>query len=153
MYAVRFIYPPPPATQRRAERARSSGARRSTRAQPARPRNLDYWFCGIPAIKPVAASDDGVHTRLTFAAQRELPALFVRNDDGTESLLNFSIDQGDVVIHRVARAVHPAARPAHRLHREQGIFRQRRSPAVRHRCAGCAARAQGAAPMNRIQRS
>ena len=29
----------------------------------------------------------------------ELPALFVRNDDGTESLLNFSIDQGDVLCH------------------------------------------------------
>jgi type IV secretion system protein VirB9 len=26
----------------------------------------------------------------------------VRNDDGSESLLNFSMDAGDVVIHRVA---------------------------------------------------
>ena len=41
-------------------------------------------------------------TRLTFAAHTELPALFVRNDDGTESLLNFSIADGDVLIHRVA---------------------------------------------------
>ena len=28
--------------------------------------------------------------------------MFVRNEDGTESLLNFSMDEGDVVIHRVA---------------------------------------------------
>ena len=32
----------------------------------------------------------------------ELPAIFVRNEDGSESLLNFSIDEGDVVIHRLA---------------------------------------------------
>src|SRR5262249_37891491 len=62
----------------------------------------DYWFCGNPAVRPTAASDDGVQTRLTFAAREELPALLVRNDDNTESLLNFSIDQGDVLIHRVA---------------------------------------------------
>jgi type IV secretion system protein VirB9 len=32
-----------------------------------------------------------------------LPAIFVRNDDGSESLLNFNMDAGDVVIHRVAQ--------------------------------------------------
>ena len=68
-----------------------------------RARNLDYWFCGNEAVRPVAASDDGVHTRLTFGAKAELPAIFVRNDDGSESLLNFSIDEGDVIVHRVAR--------------------------------------------------
>ena len=36
------------------------------------------------------------------ADRSELPALFVRNDDGSESLLNFSIEDGDVLIHRVA---------------------------------------------------
>ena len=56
-----------------------------------------------PTLQPVAASDDGVHTRLRFAANAELPAIFVRNDDGSESLLNFSMDAGDVVVHRVAR--------------------------------------------------
>jgi type IV secretion system protein VirB9 len=32
-----------------------------------------------------------------------LPAIFVRNDDGSESLLNFHVDAGDVIVHRVAR--------------------------------------------------
>ena len=72
------------------------------RSSAARPRNVDYWYCGHPAVRPVAASDDGVHTRLTFGAKAELPAIFVRNDDGTESLLNFSIEAGDVIVHRVA---------------------------------------------------
>jgi type IV secretion system protein VirB9 len=68
-----------------------------------RARNIDYWFCGNASIQPVAASDDGVHTRLTFAANAEQPAIFILNDDGSESLLNFSMDAGDVILHRVAR--------------------------------------------------
>ena len=101
MYTVRFTYPP----------AHTSGDGLTdeqrlqlelAKARQNRPRNTDYWFCGDKAVKPTAASDDGIQTRLTFAARSELPALFVRNDDGTESLLNFSIDQGDVLIHRVA---------------------------------------------------
>jgi type IV secretion system protein VirB9 len=52
---------------------------------------------------PVSASDDGVHTRLRFAANADLPAIFVRNEDGSESLLNFNMDAGDVIVHRVAQ--------------------------------------------------
>jgi type IV secretion system protein VirB9 len=29
--------------------------------------------------------------------------VFVRNDDDSESLLNFNVEDGDVIIHRVAR--------------------------------------------------
>jgi type IV secretion system protein VirB9 len=72
-------------------------------ASTKRPRNIDYWYCGQPTLKPTAASDDGVHMRLRFAANAELPAIFVRNEDGSESLLNFSMDAGDVIVHRVAK--------------------------------------------------
>lgn len=102
MYAVRFRYPPDPAavsTPGTSERV----AEELARAAAVRPRNIDYWYCGHRTLKPVAAFDDGVHTRLTFGARSELPAIFVRNDDGSESLLNFSIDGGDVVVHRLAR--------------------------------------------------
>jgi type IV secretion system protein VirB9 len=54
-------------------------------------------------LRPIAASDDGVHTRLKFPANAELPAIFLSNDDGSESLLNFNIEAGDVIVHRVAR--------------------------------------------------
>jgi len=102
IYAIRFIYPPSPAAPAGptpAERIESDLAA----AREIRPRNIDYWFCGHPAVKPVAASDDGVHTRLTFGSKTELPAIFVRGEDDAESLLNFSVDEGDIVIHRVAR--------------------------------------------------
>jgi type IV secretion system protein VirB9 len=101
MYAVRFMYPANRAVQN-ALTPEERVERDLALAQKARPRNVDYWFCGNRVIKPMAASDDGVHTRLTFDAKAELPAIFVRNDDGSESLLNFNMDAGDVVIHRVA---------------------------------------------------
>jgi type IV secretion system protein VirB9 len=72
-------------------------------ASAQRRQNSDYWYCGGPALRPVSASDDGVHTRLRFAANADLPAIFVRNEDGGESLLNYSMEQGDVIVHRVAR--------------------------------------------------
>jgi type IV secretion system protein VirB9 len=102
IYALRFTYPPSLSNQ--ASEATAAKLESELRAAALeRPQNIDYWYCGQPSIKPIAASDDGVHTRLRFAAQAELPAIFVRNDDGSESLLNFSIDGGDVIIHRVAR--------------------------------------------------
>jgi len=102
MFAVRFTYPPA-LSRTEAEQAAERIDTALEGASARRPRNADYWYCGSPTLKPVAASDDGVHTRLRFAANAELPAIFVRNADDTESLLNFSIDSGDVVVHRVAR--------------------------------------------------
>jgi type IV secretion system protein VirB9 len=100
MYAVRFTYP------KDATRAREDDAQAIDRdlkvAKIERARNADYWFCGNEAVKPVGVSDDGVQTRLTFGPRAEIPAIFVRNADDSESLLNFSMDGGDVVVHRVA---------------------------------------------------
>jgi type IV secretion system protein VirB9 len=101
IYAVRFVYPEEPPSKE-ATQARLAQERLAT-AHAERPHNVDYWFCGHPTVKPIGASDDGVHTRIRFAPRSEQPAIFVKNDDGSESLLNFSIEEGDVVIHRVAR--------------------------------------------------
>jgi len=98
-YVLRFSYPKPPATPNPA----ATIERHLDEDVALRPRNLDYWYCGTAALRPIAASDDGVHTRLRFGAHTELPAVFVRNDDGSESLLNFNMDAGDMVIHRVAQ--------------------------------------------------
>lgn len=102
IYALRFTYPPNLINQASDETAAKLESELRAAALE-RPQNIDYWYCGNPSIKPIAASDDGVHTRLTFPPQAELPAIFVRNDDGSESLLNFSMDAGDVMVHRVAR--------------------------------------------------
>lgn len=101
IFVVRFVYPQDAEAHRRtpAETVEASLAA----AETARPRNEDYWFCGRSELKPTAAFDDGVHTRLTFPPRAELPAIFQRSPDGSESLVNFTVQGDDVVIHRIAR--------------------------------------------------
>lgn len=102
IYSLRFTYPDAAVKKAAETDARRLGEQLGSAASR-RPRNIDYWYCGDRSLRPSAASDDGVHTRLTFAANAELPAIFVGNADNSESLLNFSVDAGDVVIHRVAQ--------------------------------------------------
>ena len=99
IYTLRFAYPGAAGTAP----ARAEADRALDQSIGALYANRDYWYCGHAALQPLEAFDDGVHTHLRFDPDGELPALFLGNDDGTESLLNFSIQQGEVVIHRVAR--------------------------------------------------
>jgi type IV secretion system protein VirB9 len=78
-------------------------ARKLAIAATSRVRNEDYWYCGATTLMPAAAWDDGVHTRLRFESRAEQPAVFVLNDDDSESLLNFSVEGDDLVVQRVAR--------------------------------------------------
>jgi type IV secretion system protein VirB9 len=103
IYALRFEYAPPASQSAGAAAAAAHLEDELDRGPAARTRNIDYWYCGHEALRPVSASDDGVHTRLRFGAHAELPAIFIRNEDGAESLLNFSMQDGEVVVHRVAR--------------------------------------------------
>jgi type IV secretion system protein VirB9 len=102
IFALRFTYPAVPSRTAQEEAARHIDAELG-HASSQRRQNFDYWYCGGPTLRPVRASDDGVHTRLRFAANADLPAIFVRNEDDSESLLNYSMDDGDVIVHRVAR--------------------------------------------------
>jgi type IV secretion system protein VirB9 len=93
VYSLRFTYPESPS-------ARSS----VPPARPLRERNTNYWYCGHPSLRPIAAFDDGVHTHIRFSSTAEIPAIFIRNEDASESLLNFSSDvaTGEIVVHRLA---------------------------------------------------
>jgi type IV secretion system protein VirB9 len=100
IYALRFSYPVTSASSgdRHEEVDRALAGSR-----PSAVRNLRYGYCGSPSLKPLAAWDDGVQTHLQFAPREELPAIFASNDDGSESLVNFTIEAADVVVHRVGR--------------------------------------------------
>jgi type IV secretion system protein VirB9 len=102
IYSLRFTYAETPASLAAQAAAKRLDSQLDT-ASNHRAHNIDYWYCGEPALRPTSASDDGVHTRLTFAANADLPAIFVSNSDSSESLLNFSVDAGDLIIHRVAQ--------------------------------------------------
>lgn len=98
IYSLRFTYPPPPKPP--AQAAALDAALEEDTA--ARPRNFDYAYCGHAALKPIAAFDDGVQTHLRFAPRGDLPALFLRNADRSESLVNFTVEADTVRVHRVA---------------------------------------------------
>lgn len=95
IYSLRFVYPSVP---------QAGGEKAVAAAAKVRERNMEYWYCGHESLRPVSAFDDGVQTYIRFSQKGEVPAIFVQNEDDSESLLNFSIDvaTGEVVIHRVA---------------------------------------------------
>ena len=97
MYAVRFRYPP-----KEAKNSEQHISEQLAAAKVLRPLNRDYWFCGSSAVRPIAAQDDGVQTRLKFAPRRDLPAVFMANEDGSESLVNFTVEGDELIVHRVA---------------------------------------------------
>ena len=67
------------------------------------PINRLYGYCGSRYLQPTAAFDDGVRTHLAFPARAEFPAVYVQNDDKSESLVNFTVTGDGLTIHRVAR--------------------------------------------------
>lgn len=101
IYALRFEYPPQAAGASARRRRRIAGDLAA--ARQTRQRNYDYGYCGDPSLKPIAAWDDGVQTTLVFGAQTELPAVFASNADGSESLVNFSVQGGRLIVQRVVR--------------------------------------------------
>lgn len=101
IYALRFEYALPAVRAQPSERRRVETDLAAARS--ARPRNYDYWYCGDPSLKPTAAWDDGVQTTLVYGAHAELPAIFTSGEDGSESLVNFDVQAGRIVVQRVAR--------------------------------------------------
>jgi type IV secretion system protein VirB9 len=102
VYSIRFTYPQEDAARNAAMAERRSAEQRIADAAASRPRNTDYWFCGSQALQPLSAFDDGMETHLRFAQNAELPAVFLLNDDDRESLLNFNVQNDELVLHRVA---------------------------------------------------
>jgi type IV secretion system protein VirB9 len=105
LYAVRFNYPVEhlAATERAAEAAARAVAVTEALATARPVLNSDYSFCGARSLRPTRVTDDGVHTRFTFPTRVEVPAIFVRNDDGSEAIVNFSVTADAIVVHRIAR--------------------------------------------------
>ena len=108
IFALRFRYPGAPGeVTPAAPLPFSSVSAPVVAVQPppaaTRPVNEAYWYRGSPWLRPAAVTDDGVQTRVTFDARGEWPAIFVRNADGTESLVNFHAEGTTAVVHRVGR--------------------------------------------------
>lgn len=87
-FTVRFEYPPTSAPGQ----------------GPALPADVEgrYRLTGSKAVRPTAISDDGVHTYLIFAANQTLPAIYARDDDGSERPVEGAMRDGRYVIDAVA---------------------------------------------------
>jgi len=105
LYALRFLYPSGGSEAMPAAKTASAPRRTGTSPSAPAPRrmNLNYGYCGSRQLRPLAAWDDSAQTHLRFAPGQDMPALFLSDADGSESLLNFHIEKEDVVIHRVVR--------------------------------------------------
>ncbi len=101
LYALRFRYPTDAAQQA----ANHKGAQRLDQALDGAVRSINrkYGYCGSRYLQPAAAFDDGVRTHLAFPARVEFPAVYVQNDDKSESLVNFTVTPDGLTIHRIAR--------------------------------------------------
>ena len=100
IYALRFAYPRSPVAAMPHVKERIW---RDLVHGPVAARNFDYGYCGSASLKPEAVWDNGVQTWIRFGARQALPAIFVLGADGRESLVNFSVHRGDVVVQRVVR--------------------------------------------------
>jgi type IV secretion system protein VirB9 len=90
-YVVRFLYPAPPAQ----EKAQPPAA-------PPERKNLADTYTGSKAVLPSQVFDDGTFTYFRWPEAVGTPALFVQATDGAESLVNFGVRNGYLVVEQVA---------------------------------------------------
>lgn len=64
-------------------------------------RNLSYSVQGASSLQPSEVSDNGAFTALRYPGQRELPAIFAVQADGTEAIVSYDIRDDFVVVHGV----------------------------------------------------
>ncbi|AHG48792.1 type IV secretion protein VirB9 (plasmid) [Rhizobium leguminosarum bv. trifolii CB782] len=67
------------------------------------PRNWRYAAQGAQALEPQAVYDNGKLTTFAFAGNQEMPAIYMENSDGTESLVPKSVDGNLVLVHAISR--------------------------------------------------
>jgi type IV secretion system protein VirB9 len=109
-FQVRFRYPDDEAALLKAETETHRKEAESARMQaildaPAVPRNWDYWACGKRDLWPTEVYDDGRFTYLRFPNSQELPAVFMTNADGTESLANGGMHGDQYVMQVTTRKI------------------------------------------------
>ncbi|MCA1439373.1 P-type conjugative transfer protein VirB9 [Ensifer sp. IC4062] len=109
-FYVKYRYPADEAERRRLEaaaRARTAQTREAGKVlalhEAYGPRNWNYTAQGSAALEPQAVYDNGKITTFAFTGNQEMPAIFMENSDGTESLVAKSVDGDLVLVHAISR--------------------------------------------------
>ena len=98
-YVVRFTYP---ATHKTVTAATAAAAAGPPPIPPPERRNTAYSYTGSRAALPSAVFDDGRFTYFKWPDNTSTPALFLKGEDGGESLVNYSVRDGYQVVQQTA---------------------------------------------------
>ncbi|WP_247997227.1 P-type conjugative transfer protein VirB9 [Brucella tritici] len=109
-FYVKFRYPQEEAEQRRQQAAAQA---RTVQAKDADdvlslheaygPRNWRYSAQGAEALEPRSVYDNGKITTFSFAGNQEMPAIYMENSDGSETLVPKTVDGNLVMVHALSR--------------------------------------------------
>ncbi|PJR08613.1 P-type conjugative transfer protein VirB9 [Sinorhizobium meliloti] len=109
-FYVKYRYPAD-----EAERRRQAAAARAIAAQAKQadnvlaihenygPRNWRYSAQGAQALEPRSVYDNGKVTTFAFVGNQEMPAIYIENSDGSQSLVPKSVDGNLVLVHAISR--------------------------------------------------
>lgn len=64
--------------------------------------HINYWVRGSEEVAPDEAWDDGVFTYFRFRGNREMPVVYLQDDDDEESLINTTVKGDTVIVQRLA---------------------------------------------------
>ncbi|MBY3214316.1 P-type conjugative transfer protein VirB9 [Rhizobium laguerreae] len=109
-FYVKYRYPADEAERRRLDAAARAQAAQAGEADKVLalheaygPRNWRYSAQGSAALEPQAVYDNGKVTTFAFAGNQEMPAIYMENSDGSESLVPKSVDNNLVLVHAISR--------------------------------------------------
>lgn len=102
-FQVKFRYPEEEARRAQALAKNNTLQDRLNQRDENAPQNWNYWVKGSEELAPNAAYDDRRFTYLTFANNKEMPAVYIEEADGTESLVNTHVEGDVIVAHKIAR--------------------------------------------------
>ncbi|OWV71188.1 type IV secretion system protein VirB9 [Rhizobium sp. R339] len=109
-FYLKYRYPADDAERRRQEAAARAQAAQAGEAdrvlalhEAYGPRNWRYSAQGSQALEPQAVYDNGKVTTFAFAGNQEMPAIYMENSDGSESLVPKSVDGDLVLVHAISR--------------------------------------------------
>ncbi|MEJ5021169.1 P-type conjugative transfer protein VirB9 [Ochrobactrum vermis] len=108
-FYVKFRYPGDEADARRqqaAARARAEQAKEADKVlalhEANGPRNWRYSAQGAQSLEPQSIYDNGKITTFAFVDNQEMPAIYMENSDGSESLVPKSVDGNLVMVHAIS---------------------------------------------------
>ncbi|MGO7568789.1 P-type conjugative transfer protein VirB9 [Rhizobium ruizarguesonis] len=109
-FYVKYRYPADEAERRRLETAARAQAAQAGEADKVLalheaygPRNWRYSAQGVASLEPQAVYDNGKVTTFAFTGNQEMPAIYMENSDGSESLVPKSVDNNLVLVHAISR--------------------------------------------------